>query len=746
MNTKISQTGVGLATKDVKFTYDSTTGLNTRVERYVNGLLKVETTNAEDLYGRLTGIEHRDGANVIIGKSSYIIDNLDRLQTEIKDGQSRTIGYDRIDQVKTVTGSNSEAYTYDLNGNRINAGYATGADNRLRSDGSYTYLYDREGNRTQRTEMATGIVDNYTWDDRNRLESIVTVASGGAVLGTVVYEYDANDQRVKKTVTSALPTGGVVENYFIDRNQIAVVTDGGGVETFHYLYGLNVDQVLAQDSPAGMVWALADRLGSIDTLTDKDGVVVDKRNFDSFGRVISETNPSVSFRYGYTSRERDLESGLSYYRARYYDPNVGRFISVDPLGFGAGDTNLYRYVGNSSTLATDPTGMFSLQELWNNGVNTAQNIWNGGVNNVQKAVNKVQQSVNNAGQAVVNGSVSFRNTVTSNAQAGLEYWTGVAVAGQNEGGIIGGAKQFVGTTFGLLSSLATEDNIDRTNETLASVFGGSLLSGGARAIAGLQQTKNIATAIAATRVAKAVTPLVTAVAPWVDGTAKSVAAFTGGYQGGTQLRQAWTGEGENGRQLSNPERVIAAINGVATIGASLLGLKGSTPRNSGNIGVNSNNPLGGRGPNPIDPSDSKFRFGSHLGNSSGRPFYPQETGLPISARQLSNNGVRITNRGVDKVEQHLSRFGSDTQNQKQLGRLRQIASGKLEPTSSDFNNYTHELRESLRYKKLGYVTGVPEDPEAALRLWNNAHTATLEEFGLREGVGVLYHPSTYPKY
>jgi RHS repeat-associated protein len=83
---------------------------------------------------------------------------------------------------------------------------------------------------------------------------------------------------------------------------------------------------------------------------------VDKRTFDSFGRILSETNPLVSFRYGYTGRERDLESGLDYYRARYYDPNVGRFISVDPMGFEAGDTNLYRYVGNSSTNATDPSG------------------------------------------------------------------------------------------------------------------------------------------------------------------------------------------------------------------------------------------------------------------------------------------------------------------------------------------------------------------------------------------------------
>jgi hypothetical protein len=155
------------------------------------------------------------------------------------------------------------------------------------------------------------------------------------------------------------------------------------------------------------------------------------------------------------------------------------------------------------------------------------------------------------------------------------------------------------------------------------------------------------------------------------------------------------------------------------------------------------NPLGGRGPTPIDPSDPFSKFGSHTGNSSSRPFYPDESGLRISSRQLSTDKVRITESGVARVEKHLSRFGPDSQNQRQLQRLKDIVSGRLKPTQSDLNNYTHELREYLRYKKLGYETGVPSNPDAAARLWNNAHTSTLEEYGLREGVGVLYHPSTY---
>ena len=72
--------------------------------------------------------------------------------------------------------------------------------------------------------------------------------------------------------------------------------------------------------------------------------------------MISQTNPAVEFRYGFTGREQDAETGLDYYRARYYDASNGRFISEDPIGFNAGDANLYRYVGNSPTNYNDPSG------------------------------------------------------------------------------------------------------------------------------------------------------------------------------------------------------------------------------------------------------------------------------------------------------------------------------------------------------------------------------------------------------
>ena len=95
-------------------------------------------------------------------------------------------------------------------------------------------------------------------------------------------------------------------------------------------------------------------------------------------------------------------------------------------------------------------------------------------------------------------------------------------------------------------------------------------------------------------------------------------------------------------------------------------------------------------------------------------------------------------RGVDYVERHVARFGEDELNKAMVQRLREIADGTREATPTDLNFYTHELRESVRYRKLGWKTGQPLDRDEAYRLWNNAHTATLEDYRIKEGPGMLY--------
>jgi RHS repeat-associated protein len=88
--------------------------------------------------------------------------------------------------------------------------------------------------------------------------------------------------------------------------------------------------------------------------------VQDQVDYDSFGKITNETQPSNGDRYGYTGREREPLVGLQYNRGRWYDPVTGRWTSQDPMGFGAGDANLYRYVGNDPTNETDPSGLTHL--------------------------------------------------------------------------------------------------------------------------------------------------------------------------------------------------------------------------------------------------------------------------------------------------------------------------------------------------------------------------------------------------
>ncbi len=251
--------------------------------------------------------------------------------------------YDNTNQLAGADHSaiSDEGYTYDANGNRTNAGYQTGTNNQLFSDGTYNYTYDAEGNLKTRTEIATGKVREFTWDYRNRLTG-VTDKTGGTVTQQVSYTYDALNQRIAKTV------GTQTTRFVYDRGNVYLEFSGTNTTpSTRYLYGLMVDQVLAQESNSQTTWMLTDHLGSVRDLVNNSGAVVNHFTYDSFGQVVgSMAGATADTRYKFTGREYDGETGLYYYRARYFDAGVGRFIGQDPLGFGAGDSNLYRYVGN----------------------------------------------------------------------------------------------------------------------------------------------------------------------------------------------------------------------------------------------------------------------------------------------------------------------------------------------------------------------------------------------------------------
>ena len=127
--------------------------------------------------------------------------------------------------------------------------------------------------------------------------------------------------------------------------------------TRRYLYGPAVDMIMAGLAEAeGVRWYLSDHLGAVRDLADVAGEVMDHLAYESFGNVLAESNPAAGDRFRFTGREFDAATGQYYYRARYYDGRIGRFTSEAPLGLAAGDKNLYRYVLNRPTAATDPSG------------------------------------------------------------------------------------------------------------------------------------------------------------------------------------------------------------------------------------------------------------------------------------------------------------------------------------------------------------------------------------------------------
>ncbi|MEG3928320.1 RHS repeat-associated core domain-containing protein, partial [Microcoleus sp. T3_D1] len=353
---RITQSGNNVASKRVDFGYDNIGQLNS-VNRYsdLNGSQLVRgTTYTYDAKNRLDVLSHGSGVSY-----DFDYDNGNRI-TKIADVDGVTnYTYDKNNQLTVADHSNSnkpdESFSYDANGNRTNSGYQTGSNNQLNSDGVYNYAYDDEGNLIRKTEIASNKVTEYQWDYRNRLAGVVDKDVARNVTQNVGFKYDSQNRRISKKV------GNNETRFVYDRDNVLFdfVANGTNQPVLdkRYLFGAGVDQLLAQESAQGSVlWALTDQLGTVADWVDNSGSVADRVRYDSFGGVVSQSNSAAGSRYGFTGRELDAETGLYYYRSRYYNPEIGRFIGEDSVGFGGGDANLYRYVKNSPVDSTDPLG------------------------------------------------------------------------------------------------------------------------------------------------------------------------------------------------------------------------------------------------------------------------------------------------------------------------------------------------------------------------------------------------------
>lgn len=301
-----------------------------------------------------------DGANRLVRVAqgsalvSMVYDDADRLSSRtLPNGIVAQYAYDGRNMLTSLSylkgGSLLDAMTYGYDGGARNTSFVStlsqldktvaaksggtfNAADQLLTFAGAAITYDNNGNLT------SDGVNRYSWNARNQLVGI----TGGV---SAAFAYDAVGRRTRRTV------GGVTTTFLNDGANLVQESSGG--KTVRYLTGLRLDQVFSRTDSAGTMTYLRDGLGSVFALTDGAGTIATQYQYDPYGNTATSRAPS-SNTLQYTGREND-GTGLYFYRARYYSPALGRFISQDPIGL-AGGINEYAYVVGNPIQFNDPTG------------------------------------------------------------------------------------------------------------------------------------------------------------------------------------------------------------------------------------------------------------------------------------------------------------------------------------------------------------------------------------------------------
>ena len=365
---------VGGFVSRIEYQYDN---LDRIVRRTVDGADPAEY--AYDKAGRLTGITYRNQT------TAYTWDAASRLRTKVlPNGIRQEFEYDDAGRMSSIVHKQPDdsvleavTYSYDAAGRRISRNSSQGnaaetaftaqydAANRMTSltltatNTSYNLSYDDNGNLTRKENTSNPLdATAYTWDMRSRLVQID--APGTAA----TFGYDAFGRRTARTVN------GETTRYIYDGPQaIAEVRNG---ETDTLLTGLRIDEVIARYSSAGPSSYLTDALNTVMAQTKNDRTVQNYYAYSPYGETTT-LGPDLDNSLQYTARESD-GTGLYFYRARYYDPIMKRFLQEDPVGLNGG-LNIYAYANGNPVSNADPTGLLSPQDrfvlcmtMWTTGV------------------------------------------------------------------------------------------------------------------------------------------------------------------------------------------------------------------------------------------------------------------------------------------------------------------------------------------------------------------------------------------
>ncbi len=326
-------------------------------------------TSTFDLAGRRTALAISGEATI-----TYEYDSANHLTTLTQGSNTVSLTYDAAGRRSSVTYPNGivATYQYDAGSRITQLTYSQG----VITLGTLTYTYDALGRPSEigggwarvalpaaMSSAAYDIGDRITqWNgasvayDANGQTASNSAASfdwdgWGRLVGingpsSTSFEYDALGRRV------ALTRGGVTTRFVYDGWQVVQERAGDGSIAASEL-PIDLDDVAMRTDSTGARTLLTDALGSTLALADETGALSQVYTYEPFGRSITTGGPGAPLQFN--GREND-NTGLYYYRARYYDPTAGRFLSEDPIGFAAG-ANFYTYALDSPLRFVDPFGL-----------------------------------------------------------------------------------------------------------------------------------------------------------------------------------------------------------------------------------------------------------------------------------------------------------------------------------------------------------------------------------------------------
>jgi RHS repeat-associated protein len=338
--------------------------------RHPNGL---ELNATYDQASRLTDIRSKDlGSGSTVESFAYTHDKIANRKTLVQtNGTQLSFAYEEDYALNSTTyESGAKAYYfYDDNDNRLfrnetggkRTEYDYSTDSSLSrrevwSGGtlqvSDDYTYDSNGNRLRDSRTVTG-QGTSTYDFAYDLEDRLTRALVN-LSEVASYAYFSDGARIRRTDLGT-PTFFLYDfRDFNGYNDMLEEYDSAGNRVARYVHGPGIDEPLAMERGGAWYYYHFDGLGSVTMLTRADKTVANRYTYDDFGGFRSKTE-AVTNVYTFTGREHDFATGLHFYRARYYDHVVGRFLTRDPAGMVDG-ANLYAYADNNPSSRDDPSG------------------------------------------------------------------------------------------------------------------------------------------------------------------------------------------------------------------------------------------------------------------------------------------------------------------------------------------------------------------------------------------------------